>query len=348
MAAESRTYTGENGSMLRIGVVGAGTRGRMYVRVLAGLAGVEVAGIAEPVPESAERARRELSVPTFPSHAELYEQAELDAVIVATPDFAHLAPAVDAAHQGLHLLIEKPLSHSREEAVSIQTAVQSAGVGCMVAFENRWNPAFVRAREAVNSGALGEVLVQTARLSNPYLVPASMLSWSARSSPGWFLMPHTVDLALWLSGKQPVRLYATGFKRELVARGIDTWDAIQAVMTFEDGTWASLESLWILPDSSPSIVDFKYQLVGSRGALSVDQHEQGVRMMGDAVSFPGTLSLDVDGRPRGFAAWMVESFVQGLLEGKELSPGVEQGVLVTQVVQAIHQSVESGTIQQLT
>lgn len=333
--------------MLRIGIVGAGTRGRMYARVLAGLPGVEVAGLAEPARETAERARRELGAAVYASHVELYARARPDAVIVATPDFAHREPAVDAARAGLHLLVEKPLSNDLDEGLAIRDAVAAAGVGCMVAFENRWNPAFVRGKEAVDAGTLGDVLVQAARLSNPYAVPERMLPWSARSSPGWFLMPHTVDLALWLSGKRPARVYAVGFKRELAARGIDTWDAIQALLTFEDGTTASFESLWILPASSPSLVDFRYELVGSRGALSVDQSEHGVRVLGDAVSYPNALILDVDGRPRGFTAWMVEAWIGALAEGREPEAGVEQGVLVTRVVRAIHDSLESGGVVEL-
>lgn len=328
--------------MLKIGIVGAGLRGKMYARSLRAVPGVEVEALCDLSPQMAETAGKELGLRHYTSHRDLYSEEQLDAVIVATPDFAHFEPAVDAARAGLHMMIEKPLAIDEAEAQGIRAAVQESGVQCMVAFENRWNPAFVRAHEIVRSGAVGEVLTQTARLSNTYYVPTRMLSWSGHSSPGWFLMPHTLDLTLWLSGKAPEKVYATGFKRELVARGIDTWDVIHALITFTDGTTASLESLWILPDSMPSVVDFKYQLIGSKSAIFVNQQDQMLWAADEKLSFPNTLVLDVDGRPQGFPSWMVASFARQLLEDEALSPTIDEGVRVTQVISAIHESLADG------
>ncbi|MBA2364724.1 MAG: Gfo/Idh/MocA family oxidoreductase [Chloroflexia bacterium] len=334
--------------MLRIGIVGAGTRGRMYLRALRTVPDVAVAAVAENSPRAAEAIERDLAVPTYPSHEALFAGERLDAVVIATPDFAHRTPALDAARAGLHLLIEKPLANTVEDATAIRDAVHAAGVQCMVAFENRWNPAFVRARAAIDAGAVGNVLSQSAHLSNTYAVPLSMLSWSAQSSPGWFLMPHTVDLAIWLSGKRPARVYATGFRGELARRGVDTWDGIHALLTFEDGTSATLESLWVLPDSMPSVVDFKYRVIGSHAALYIDQQDQGLWSAGERLRFPGTTVLDVDGTPQGFPTWMAVSFARSLLAGAALSPGVEHGLLITHVVQAIHECLVDGSPRSLT
>ncbi len=329
--------------MLRVGIVGAGIRGTMYTRALREVPGIEVAGIADPADRAAERARDELGVQVYPSHRELFDRERLDAAIVATPDHTHRAPAVDAARAGLHLLVEKPLATSTEDAEAIRDAVRGAGVECMVAFENRWNPSFVRAREAVASGEVGDVLTQSARLSNTYFVPTRMLSWAGSSSPGWFLMTHIADLALWFSGHEPTRVYATGLRRELRARGVDTWDAIHALVTFDDGSVASLESLWVLPDSMPSIVDFKYQIVGSRSAVFVDQQDQMSWQAGEQFVFPRTLLLEVDGRPQGFSTWMAQSFARRLIGGERLEPTVEDGLRVTRLIEAVHRSLDSGS-----
>ncbi len=326
--------------MLRIGIVGAGTRGRMYLRALRTVPGVEVAAVADASLPTAEAIARDLGVRTYPSHTALFHGERLDAVVIATPDFAHRTPALDAARAGLHLLIEKPLASTVEDATAIRDAVDAAGVQCMVAFENRWNPAFVRARAAIDSGTVGDVVAQSAHLSNTYAVPLSMLAWSAQSSPGWFLMPHTVDLAIWLSGKRPARVYGTGFRGQLARRGIDTWDGIHALLTFEDGTSATLESLWVLPESMPSVVDFKYRLIGSDAALYIDQQDQGLWYAGERLEFPATSVLEVDGTPQGFPTWMAISFARSLLAGKVVSPGVDHGLLVTRIVQAIHESAE--------
>ena len=328
--------------MLRVGIVGAGIRGRMYTRALRQVPGVEVVALCDP----SEHVRREVKdafgVAVYPTHEDLFAEP-LDAAIVATPDFAHYGPVVDAAAAGLHLLVEKPLAMDMDEAVAMREAIQAAGVQCMVAFENRWSPPFMRARQQVEEGVVGDVISQTARLSNVYDVPTKMLSWSARSSPGWFLMPHTVDLALWLSGKQPVKVYATGVKGQLAARGIDTWDAVHALVNFADGTVASFESLWVLPDSMPSMVDFKYELVGSQSALFLQQQDQMLWLAGDRLTFPKTMSFELDGAPQGSASWMTMSWARTLLAGERLSPGVDDGLLVSRVVHAVHESLDTGT-----
>ena len=89
-------------------------------------------------------------------------------------------------------------------------AVRRAGVLCQVAFENRWNPPYLAAKEAIERGDIGTVLSLNSRINDRIDVPLSMLSWGATSSPGWFLLSHTVDLARWLSGQEPVRVYAPG------------------------------------------------------------------------------------------------------------------------------------------
>ena len=333
--------------MLRIGIVGAGTRGQLYARALRAVPGVEIAGIADSSPEAAQRAQQALGVRAYPSHHELFGQPSLDAAVIATPDFAHYAPALDAIHAGLHLLIEKPLATDVQQAYELRDAARAAGVQCMVAFENRWNPAFVRAHELVRTGAIGEVLTQSVRLSNSYAVPMQMLSWSRLTSPAWFLMSHTVDLAIWLSGKRPRTVYATGFKRELAARGVDTWDAVHALLTFADGTTANLESLWILPEAMPTVVDFTYELVGSRSALVVDQPPHTHLVDAQHSRWLPTSVVEVDGRLQGFPTWMSEAFARRLLDGVPLNPTIEEGVLVTEVVQAIHDSLGDGMPHQI-
>jgi predicted dehydrogenase len=94
---------------LRIGIVGAGLRGRLFADALAGRPDVALAGFAEPSPQAAAHATRATGLPVVDGHGALLELG-LDAVIVATPDFAHRDVAVDLAQAGVHLLIEKPLA----------------------------------------------------------------------------------------------------------------------------------------------------------------------------------------------------------------------------------------------
>ncbi len=327
--------------MIRVGIVGMGIRGMMYARAVNQSGLGRVVGVCD-LSERARESAAGLGVPVYATHRELFEQTDLEAVIIATPDFAHREPAVDAAAHGLHLMIEKPLATTLEDAAAIRDAIKSAGVHCLVAFENRWNPAFATARAALERGELGAVRWINARLNDTIWVPTDMLSWAARSSPGWFLLPHLADLAMWLSGARPRRVYAVGLRGQLAARGVDTWDALHAIVEFDPPMTAVFETAWTLPGSLPAVFDLKFELVGERGAQFIDTQDQMVHQAGERWTYPGTLVGEVDGRLQGFPIWMTERWLRSLADGVDWEPGVDQGYAVTRLCWAAHRSAETG------
>jgi predicted dehydrogenase len=314
----------------------------MYAEALVDSPVAEVVAFAEVSERVADAAREATGLPVVTTHDDLLGRFDLDAVIVATPDFAHREAAVAVATAGKHLLVEKPLAMTVEEAYAIRDAVRAGGASCLVGFENRWNPHVLQARRLVESGALGAHITTTATLSNTWYVPTTMLSWAARSSPAWFLMPHTVDLALWLSGRQPVSVMASASRGALQARGVDTWDVVHALLTFDDGTTASLSSAWTLPDGTDAIVDFRFQYIGTEGAIAGDPIHQGLDLVTDRRHAQGTLVERIGGALVGAPVWMVQEFAASLDRGEALGPGVDQGVLVTEVICAIEHSFTEG------
>jgi len=328
--------------MLKFGIVGAGLRGRMYAEALADLRDVEVVAFAEASERVAAVTREATGLAVVSSHRDLLEQFDPDAVIVATPDFAHRDAAVDIASAGKHLLVEKPLAMTIDDAHAIRDAVKQGGATCLVGFENRWNPHVVSAQRAIASGTVGTHITSSATLSNSYYVPFNMLSWAARSSPAWFLMPHTIDMLLWFSGRTPVSVSAVASRGILATRGIDTEDVVHALLTFDDGTTASLSSAWTLPEGNDAIVDFRFQFIGTEGTISGDPIHAGLDITTDRRRAQGTLAGRIGSAQVGAPVWMVQEFATNLLQGKSTGPGVDQGVLVTEIICAIEQSFRSG------
>ena len=328
--------------MLKVAIVGAGLRGRMYATALADLPGVEVVRFVEPSPRVADAAWRETGIPTLPTHDELLAQVAFDAAIVATPDFAHHGPAVALAEAGKHLLVEKPLAMAVEEAHAIRDAVTRGGATCLVGFENRWNPHVLATKRAIEAGTIGTPVTSSATLANTYFVPEQMLSWAARSSPAWFLMPHTVDMLCWFTGRQVRAVSAVASRGILAARGIDTVDVVHALLTWDDGTTSSLSSAWVLPDGGEAIVDFRYQVVGTEGAIAGDPIHQGLDVTTDRRRTQGTLAGRIGGAQVGAPVWMAQEWATNLLAGEATGPGVEQGVAVTEIVAAIERSFTAG------
>jgi predicted dehydrogenase len=333
---------------IRFGIAGAGIRGELFGQAIRQIPGAKLSAICDLNEARGAAVAGRLGVEAYPGHDAMLDANELDALIVTTPDFAHRDVAVDGAARGLHLMIEKPLATTVAEAREIQAAVKKAGIQCMVGFENRWHQAFVHMHGLAAAGELGNVLTQNAVLSNSYYVPTTMLSWGARSSPGWFLMSHTVDLALWLCGRKVAKAYAQGSRGILAARGVDTWDVVQAILTMDDGTTASFTSSWVLPDASPAIVKFTYQLTAERAAIDYDLQGHALEHSGAteyrSVPLVGT---EVDGVAQSPPVWMIQYFARQLMSGQPVTPTVEDGVRVTEIIVAVHESLKDGVVHSL-
>lgn len=328
--------------MLKVAIVGAGLRGRLFADALSGRPGVHVVGFAEPSSRVADVANLETGLPVVPSHLDLLSDLSPDAVIVATPDFAHRDVGVDLALSGVDLLIEKPLATTLTDADALVAAVAAGGGRCAIGFENRWNPHIVRAHDALIGGELGTPITSHATLSNSYFVATQMLSWAAKSSPAWFLMPHTIDLLTWLTGRTPATVTAVGSRGVLMARGVDTWDVVHALLTFDDDTTASLSSNWILPDARDGITDFRIDVIGTKGSVSADLGRQGLTTVTDRTHSIWPVSGRIGRAAVGAASWMAQDFAAGLIDGGDIGPGIEQGLLVTQTICAIERSLETG------
>ncbi|HKI04774.1 MAG TPA: Gfo/Idh/MocA family oxidoreductase [Thermoanaerobaculia bacterium] len=109
-------------SALRVGVFGTGAMGRNHVRLLSSLAGAELVGVYDPRPEAAEAVAQEHGARVFPRLEDL--AGEIDAAVVAAPTVAHAEMGCALLRRGLHVLIEKPLAASLEEADRL---IESAG-----------------------------------------------------------------------------------------------------------------------------------------------------------------------------------------------------------------------------
>lgn len=331
----------------RIGIVGGGIRGSMFARAVAQHPDATLVAMCEPVDAVRKRHADALGIPVHADVGALLDvHPDLTAAIIATPDFAHVDPAVRCAQRGLDLLVEKPLATSSADAETIVAAVNAGGARVMVGFENRWNQKFVEVRRQLAEPAGGRIVNQVADLNDTLFVPTSMLSWAARSSPAWFLMPHSLDLTMWLSGATPTEVFARGTKRLLPSLGVDTWDAITASFAMSDGSVVVLNSLWVLPTTAPAVFDFRYEVNTETTSFRLDISDSGVtRYNPDGVSWPQFGVYEQHGRLRGVPIDMADDFI-AWTAGADLDlPDAAYGVLVTRAIEAVHRSLDTGRPQ---
>jgi len=216
---------------------------------------------------------------------EVAASSDIDIVSVATPDFAHFEPAMTLIQAGKNVLIEKPLATDATQARELAAAAARASGKTMVNFQLRWHPSYLTIKEAIQSGKLGKPYMGYIRLSNALEVATQWLHWSARSGPHWFQFSHAMDVMRWFLDQDPVEVFAVARKEVLAARGIDTYDSVQALVRFEDG-FVTFETSWITPDSSPSVVDGYLSLYGTAGKVELDTDYSGLALAADRFSYP--------------------------------------------------------------
>jgi predicted dehydrogenase len=93
----------------------------------------------------------------YPTYREMIKSKDIDAVVIATPDHWHAPIAIDAALAGKHVYLEKPMTHSIEEAINLRNTIRSTGVVFQLGHENRQQMSFRIARELIQKGVLGSV-----------------------------------------------------------------------------------------------------------------------------------------------------------------------------------------------
>ena len=331
------------------GVIGTGiVGGAWHAHVYHHLPQAELVAVCDLNEQRAgEIAERYDVSQVYTDYRDLLARADIAAVSIATPDFAHREIAVAAAKAGKHILVEKPLATTVEDAEAILQAVEEAGVTLMVDFHNRVNPALVTAKQSVAAGELGELQYIYARLSNTTFVPTQMLPWASQSSALWFLASHTLDMSCWLLDDQPKRVYAVSRSGVLQSLGVDTQDFHVAIVEFERGAVVTLENCWILPETEPNVFNLKLQILGSDGVMYLNTSDNRTveKYTRAGVSLPDTLGFTLDAnsaRLSGFVLEAIARFVDAVVDGAPVLASGAEAALVTRALTAIEASARTG------
>jgi UDP-N-acetylglucosamine 3-dehydrogenase len=185
-----------NDGTLRVGVVGVGVMGSNHARVLAEMPGVKLVGIADPDTKRCDQVAEKLGCAVF-KDAEALLSHGVDAVSIAAPTHLHRDIAVDCAARGIHILVEKPIAPTVEEARAIVAAARRAGVTLMVGHVERFNPAVQSIKRAIKDQDILSIAITRVgpfppRMSNVGVVID--------------LAVHDIDLIRWFTESEIVEI----------------------------------------------------------------------------------------------------------------------------------------------
>jgi predicted dehydrogenase len=240
---------------MRVGVAGLGYWGPNLARNFAALPDCELAWLCDADPETVQRvAARFPGVRSTTALGELLEDAELDAVVLATPVPTHAALAVRVLEAGKHCFVEKPLAVDVSSAERAVAAARSAGRVLMVGHLLEYHPAVAKLKEIADAGDLGDIhYIYSNRLNLGKL--------RADENALWSLGAHDVSVVLLLAGEEPYEVEAHG--ESYINPGVE--DVVFCFMRFPSGLTAHLHLSWLDPHK-----ERRFTIVGSRRMATFD------------------------------------------------------------------------------
>lgn len=240
--------------MPRVGVVGVGNMGQHHARIYSAC-GARLAGVSDMDPVKGNEIAARYGVRYFPDYHELIGQ--VDAVSVVVPTSLHCQVAVEFLRAGIHVLVEKPIAPSVDEAQSMIWEAERSGAKLMVGHIERFNPAVTLLKELLDQGSLGQLMIISTRRVGPFVPRIRDVGIIIDSAT------HDIDVARYLVGKEPVDVYSrTGmFKHVREDHGV-------MVLDF-GGVTASIEVNWFTPHKVRTLV-----ATGSDGTANLDYIEQ--------------------------------------------------------------------------
>jgi predicted dehydrogenase len=323
---------------VRIGLIGGGGIANEHIRgYLAHPSKTRITAVADAVTSVAERRGEMLNATPYTNYVDLVNDPNVDAVDICLPHHLHKDAIVAAARAGKHILCEKPLCLTVEEAREVQAAISESGVTLMCAHNQLFLPAVTKAKALLDAGALGAVYeVRTTDSFFNDFDPENM-GWraSAKTSGGGELIDtgyHPTYLMLHLAGSSPIE--ATALLSTHRLKFMEGEDSAQVLIRFENGVTGHLVTSWAY---EPTPVTERFSVVGELGSISSDGVSLTLTLRdggGETFEFEPVETFTAE----------IEHFVDSLIDGTRPIHTEVEGIEVLGIILAAYEGARSRTI----
>jgi predicted dehydrogenase len=346
---------------LRVGVVGMGWAGETHLKAYLQIPGVEVVAVADPREDRLLQLKTTYAVENiYADYNDLIAHEDIDAISVCTPNQFHAPVAIAALESGKHVLCEKPLARTADEAATMVRAAQQANRILKTAFNHRERGDVQALKQAIDAGKLGRVY-------------HSKASWMRRSGipgmGGWFtsrelagggplidLGVHVLDMALYLLNEPSVisvsaATYAElgprgrgarSDKRTMEVGGYEVEDLATAFIRLSDGVTLLLEASWAVYGRSAD--DYGVILYGTEGGADIDiknyNWEDTLRIYMDDNGKPSVIAPELK-KGHGHLG-VVRKFIDIVRAGDWADHIGREGVRRAQIIDACYRSAQEG------
>jgi UDP-N-acetylglucosamine 3-dehydrogenase len=245
--------------MVRVAVIGVGSMGRNHARVYHEMGDSELVALSDPDLALGSSVAAKFAVPVFSQYTDMLRNIEPEAVSIAVPTAYHEEVAMAAMGAGAHVLIEKPITATLDEGERLIERAQQLNLKFMVGHIVRFNPAIQDLQRRLQAGELGRIFQIVCRRVGPF--PARVRDVGVVVD----LATHDLDLMRYLTGSDPLRIYAETEKRI----NTDLEDLVVGLLRFPGGITGVLEINWLTPTKVREVL-----VLGERGLFRVDDLTQ--------------------------------------------------------------------------
>jgi len=350
---------------LKVAVIGCGgiANGK-HLPALSKLDNVELVAFCDIVVEKAQTAAEKYGVAgahVYEDYTELLKDTSIDVVHVCTPNDSHANISIAALESGKHVMCEKPMAKTAADARRMVEAAKRTGKKLTIGYNNRFRPDSLYLKKVVEEGDLGEVYYAKAHAIRRRAVPTWGVFLDEEKQGGGPLIDigtHALDLTLWIMNNyEPKAVLGTTFhklsQKENAANAWGSWDPSKftvedsafGMITMKNGATIVLESSWAL--NTLDVKEAKCTLSGTEGGADM---ENGLRLNGEKHSklYTNQIALDAkgvdfyDGKQESMQDTEIRLWIDAVLNDKQPIVTPEQACVVSEILEAIYESAQTG------
>jgi len=255
---------------VRVGIIGSQFISHIHTLSLKRCPQAEVFAVASPTPGNAQKFALKNDIRHhFTDYKKLLAMSEIDMIVVGVPNDCHCQITLDAAAAGKHVVMEKPLCLNLAEADRMIDACRRASVKLMYAEELCFTPKYVRLKQLLDSGALGEptLLKQSEKHDGPH----APHFWDVNQSGGGVTMDmgcHAIEFFRWMIGRPPIKSVYAQMSTQVHRDKTKGDDNALIILEFANGVIALAEESW----TKLGGMDDRAEVHGSKGVAYADLH----------------------------------------------------------------------------
>jgi myo-inositol 2-dehydrogenase/D-chiro-inositol 1-dehydrogenase/scyllo-inositol 2-dehydrogenase (NAD+) len=330
-------------------LIGAGRAGMIHGRNFSSrVPHAKMIAVSDVLEQSARAAAEELGISTwYTDYHEALGNKDIDAVIVVTPTKFHHDIVIEAANAKKHILCEKPMAMNKEECRRMIDAARENHIKLQIGFMRRFDANFRRAKEIVDSGAIGKVVTVKSLTHGPSTPQEWMYDIGKSNGPLAEVNSHDIDTLRWLTGSDAESLYAmAGNYRCEAARQQypDFYDTVLMNVRMKNGMMGNIDGAQGVQYGYDARVD----ILGTNGCVQIG-----------GLAGSTTLTYTKDHEIKGdivrswtnlfYEAYVNEdiSFIESIRNNTEPEVSGTDGMMAVDIVRAGNESIRTGQIVRL-